>query len=261
MNERATRILLINPNTTASMTDKIRASAEMVRSPETRITAINPSEGPPSIEGHFDEAMSLPGLLAAVQAGEEAGYDGFVVACFDDTGIGACREIASGPVIGICEAAMRTASMISTGFSVVTTLPRSVPIIESLAVEYGMERRLRRVRAANIPVLALEEAGGDSREQVRAEVALAIEQDRCEAVILGCAGMADLTAWLSAQTGVPVIDGVVAAVKLIEALVGGGFKTSKAGAYAAPLPKGDQAPVARVDDRELGLDRASGGLD
>ena len=181
--------------------------------------------------------MCLPGLLREVQDGEEAGYDGFVVACFDDPGIGACREIAAGPVVGICEAAMHAASMVATSFSVVTTLPRSVPIVEKLAVEYGMERRLRRVRAAAISVLALEQDGGGARERVRAEVALAIEQDRCEAVILGCAGMADLTAWLSAETGVPVIDGVVAGVKMIEALVGGGFKTSKIGAYAPPNPK------------------------
>jgi allantoin racemase len=231
------RILVINPNTTASMTEKIRASAESVRGAATRITALNPSEGPRSIEGHFDEAMCLPGLLREVQAGEADGYDGFVVACFDDTGIGACREIATGPVVGICEAAMHAASMVATSFSVVTTLPRSVPIIERLALEYGMERRLRRVRAADIAVLALEEEGSAARERVRAEVILAIEQDRCEAVILGCAGMADLTAWLSQETGVPVIDGVVAGIKMIEALVGAGFKTSKVGAYAAPIPK------------------------
>ena len=231
------RILIVNPNTTASMTDKIRASAELVRGPDTEITAVNPSEGPRSIEGHYDEVLCLPGLLGEIKAGEAAGYDGFVIACFDDTGIGACREIATGPVVGICEAAMHAASMISTSFSVVTTLPRSVPIIEKLAVEYGMERRLRRVRSAQIPVLALEEEGSAAREQVRAEVALAIEQDRCEAVILGCAGMADLAAWLSEETGVPVIDGVIAGVKTIEALVGGGFKTSKIGAYAPPIPK------------------------
>jgi allantoin racemase len=237
MKNREIRILVINPNTTASMTEKIRASADSVRGACTRITALNPSEGPRSIEGHFDEAMCLPGLLREVQAGEAAGYDGFVVACFDDPGIGACREIATGPVVGICEAAMHAASMIATSFSVVTTLSRSVPIIERLAMEYGMERRLRRVRAADISVLALEEEGGGARERVRDEVALAIEQDHCEAVILGCAGMADLTAWLSEETGVPVIDGVVAGVKMIEALVGAGFKTSKVGAYAAPIPK------------------------
>ena len=127
--------------------------------------------------------------------------------------------------------------MIATSFSVVTTLPRSVPIVEELALRYGMERHLRRVRAADIPVLALEEDGGSARNRVRDEVVLAVEQDRCEAVILGCAGMADLTAWLSEETGVPVIDGVVAAVKLVEALVGAGYGTSKVGAYAAPNPK------------------------
>jgi allantoin racemase len=100
-----------------------------------------------------------------------------------------------------------------------------------------MDRHLRRVRAADIPVLALEEDGGSARNRVRDEIAMAIEQDRCEAVILGCAGMADLTAWLTEETGVPVIDGVVAGVKLVEALVGARLRTSKVGAYAKPLPK------------------------
>jgi len=237
MSNRALRILVVNPNTTVSMTDKIRASAESVCALGTEITALNPAEGPKSVEGHFDEAMCLPGLLREVRAGEAAGYDGFVIACFDDPGLGACREIASGPVVGICEAAMHAASIVASSFSVVTTLPRAVPIIEELAVRYGMDRHLRRVRAANIPVLALEEDGGGARNRVRDEVAIAVEQDRCEAVILGCAGMADLTAWLTKETGVPVIDGVVAGVKLVEALAGAGFKTSKIGAYAAPIPK------------------------
>ena len=237
MTDPETRILVVNPNTTASMTEKIRESAEWARAEGTRISAVDPAEGPASIEGHYDEVLCLPGLLREVKAGEEAGYQGFVVACFDDPGLGACREIATGPVVGICEAAMHAASMIATSFSVVTTLPRSVPIIEELAVRYGMERRLSRVRAADIPVLALEEEGGEARRRVRDEVMRAVEEDHCEAVILGCAGMADLAAWLGKETGVPVIDGVVAAVKLVEALIGAGLSTSKVGAYAPPLPK------------------------
>ena len=125
MSNRETRILVVNPNTTASMTDKIRASAEGVCADGTRITAVNPASGPKSIEGHFDEAMCLPGLLQEVMVGEEAGFDGFVIACFDDPGLGACREIATGPVVGICEAAMHAAILIATSFSVVTTLPGS----------------------------------------------------------------------------------------------------------------------------------------
>ncbi len=230
------RLLVVNPNTTASMTEKIRQSAAAAAAPGTEITATNPETGPTSIEGHYDEAMCLPGLLREVRKGEAAGYHACVVACFDDPGIGACREIMAGPVLGICEAAMHAAAMVATGFSVVTTLPRSVPIIEELALRYGMERRCRSVRAAGIPVLALEEAGDNARRQVREEVLRAVAEDRAEAVVLGCAGMADLTAWLTAETGVPVIDGVVAGVKFAEALVGAGIRNSKAGAYAAPNP-------------------------
>jgi allantoin racemase len=230
------RILVVNPNTTASMTAKIGACARAFASLGVEIIARNPPDGPASIEGHYDEAISTPGLLAEIRRGEAEGVDGFVVACFDDPAIGACREIATGPVVGICEAAMHAATMIATSFSVVTTLPRAVPIIEELALRYGMERRCRRVRAADIPVLALEEPG-DARQRILTEVREAVAQDRCEAVILGCAGMADLTEWLTHETGVPVIDGVVAGVRMVEALVGAGLRTSKIGAYAAPRAK------------------------
>ncbi|MFQ5773036.1 MAG: aspartate/glutamate racemase family protein [Kiloniellaceae bacterium] len=231
------RILVINPNSTAAMTERIGAAAASVAAPGTEVVAVNPKNAPRSIEGHHDEAVCVPPLLEEIRKGEAAGFDGYVVACFDDPGLGACREVARGPVVGICEAAMHAASMIATGFSVVTTLPRAMPIVEELALRYGMERRCRRVHAANIPVLALEEPGDNARHKVREAVMRALAEDGTEAVILGCAGMADLAAWLGEETGVPVIDGVVAGVKLVEALVGMGLATSKVGAYAAPLPK------------------------
>jgi allantoin racemase len=238
------RILVVNPNTTASMTEKIGQAARAVAASGTEIVALDPGHGPVSIEGHYDAAFALPGLLHCVRRGEAEGIDGFVVACFDDPGIGACREVASGPVVGICEAAMVAAAMIASSFSVVTTLPRAIPVIEELAHRYGMERRLRRVRAAAVAVLDLE-ADASAAAKVHAEVVRAIEEDRAEAVILGCAGMADLAASLSQRTGVPVIDGVGAAVKLVEALVGLGLRTSKAGGYANPLPKRYAGDLAR----------------
>jgi allantoin racemase len=231
------KLLVVNPNTTASMTEKIGACARRFAAPGTQVIARNPRTGPASIEGYYDEAISTPGLLAEMRRGEAEGVDATVVACFDDPAIGACRELASGPVIGICEAAMHAASMVASSFSVVTTLPRSVPIVEDLVFRYGMERRCRRVRAADISVLALEEPGGAARHRICSEIKRAIAEDRCEAVILGCAGMAELTEWLARETGVPVIDGVVAGVKLAEALVGAGLRTSKLGAYAMPRPK------------------------
>jgi allantoin racemase len=140
---------------------------------------------------------------------------------------------------------MVAAAMLGNSFSVVTTLPRSIPVIEELAHRYGMERRLRRVRAAAIPVLDLEEESAAAAAKVQTEVERAIAEDRAEVVILGCAGMADLAASLSQRTGVPVIDGVGAAVKLVEALVGLGLRTSKVGGYARPLPKRYAGDLAR----------------
>ena len=231
------RILVMNPNSTVSMTDKIVESARRVAGVGTTIVGATGEDAPASIEGHHDEAMSVPGLIARLRRAEAEGVDGVVVACFDDPGIGACREVVSGPVLGICEAAVKAASMIATSFSVVTTLPRSVPVIEDLIHGYGLSHRCRKVRSAEIPVLALEEEGPRAREKVRGEILRAMREDRCEAVVLGCAGMADLTEWLTHETGVPVIDGVTAATRMVEALVGCGLKTSKVGAYAPPITK------------------------
>jgi allantoin racemase len=150
-------ILVVNPNTTASMTDKIRAAAEAVASRGTRITAVNPEIGPESIEGYYDEALAVPGLLAEIGEGEARGVAGHVIACFDDTGLDAARALARAPVLGIGEAAFHLASLVAGRFSVITTLGRSVPAIEQNLAKYGLASRCARVRAAEIPVLALED--------------------------------------------------------------------------------------------------------
>jgi allantoin racemase len=109
------------------MTRLIGESAEAVAATGTVITAVNPDMGPASIESHYDEALSVPGLLAEIaraQADEPAA-DGFVIACFGDPGLDAARELADGPVVGIAEAAMHAASFLGRGFSVVTTLGRT----------------------------------------------------------------------------------------------------------------------------------------
>jgi allantoin racemase len=229
------RLLVVNPNTTASMTEKIGAAARAVAAPATEIVAVNPAMGPVSIEGYYDEAFCVPGLLDEIR--KARAVDGCVVACFDDTGLDAARAIARGPVVGICEAAMHMATLIAGSFSVVTTLGRSVPVVEHLARKYGVAHHCRRARAAEVPVLALEDPASDARERLRAEIRRALEEDRPEAIILGCAGMADLNRALAEEFAIPVIDGVAAAVKLVEGLVGLGLTTSRRGGYAPPPPK------------------------
>ena len=230
-------ILVVNPNTTASMTEKIRIAASAVASAGTRITAVNPAAGPPSIEGYYDDALAVPGVLEEIRRGESRGVAGHVLACFDDTGLDAARTLARAPVVGIGEAAFHVASLVAGRFSVITTLGRAIPAIEGNLIRYGLATRCGRVRAAEVPVLALEEADGEARGRIEAEIEAAKREDRAEAIVLGCAGMADLAEALSKRHALPVIDGVAAAVTLVESLVRLNLATSKLGGYASPIAK------------------------
>ncbi len=89
-------IRLINPNSTASMTAQALDSALRVKQKETHVSAANPVDTPVSIEGQADEAMAVPGLLAEIRKGEAHGVDAYVIACFDDPGLHAAREVARG---------------------------------------------------------------------------------------------------------------------------------------------------------------------
>jgi allantoin racemase len=230
------RIRVVNPNTTESMTALIEASARAVIGPGTTLDAVTPIMGPASIESHYDEALAVPGLLAAIAAGERDGVDGYVVACFGDPGLDAAREVAAGPVIGIAEAAMHAATLVGRGFSVVTTLDRTRGRAWDLAARYAPAGACRGVHACEIPVLDLE---GDPAVLTRVVglARTALDRDGSDVIVLGCAGMADLCAAATAELGVPVIDGVAAATLLVQSLLTLGVATSKRGEYAHPPAK------------------------
>ena len=230
-------IRVINPNTTRSMTEKIGASARRVAAPGTRIVAVNPDSGPVSIESHFDEAISAVGVAEEVRKGEREGADAYVIACFGDPGLLAARELTRAPVIGIAEAAFHLATMIATRFSVVTTLGRTGIIAEHLLQSYGFAHHCRRVRAAEIPVLDLEDDGACALERIVAECRRAKAEDGIGAIVLGCGGMADLADEIREAVGLPIVEGVTAAVKLAETLVSLRLGTSKHGDLAFPPPK------------------------
>jgi allantoin racemase len=193
--------------------------------------------GPVSIEGHYDEAISAIGVIDEVRRGEEEGFDGYLIACFDDPGLAAAREIARGPVVGIAEAAMHTASYVSGGFSVVATLHRSRIILEHLVRAYGMVHKCRKVRTTELAVLDLEVEGSNAQAVIFEECRRAIADDGADCIVLGCAGMTDLAVAITREVGVPVIDGVTAGVKVLEGLIGLGVTTSRLGGYAHPLKK------------------------
>ncbi len=235
-------LTVVNPNTTVAMTALIDASARSVAGPGTRISAVTSPFGPPSVESHYDEALSVPGLLQAVL--DAPGSDGFAIACFGDPGLLAAREVAAGPVVGIAEAAMHTACHLGRTFSVVTTLSRTTGTAWELARSYGVSSRCAGVHACDLAVLDLE-TDPAAYKTVLESCRTALERDRSDVLVLGCAGMADLAAALSAELGVPVVDGVAAAVVTLEGLVRMGLSTSRAGELARPTPKAYSGPLAR----------------
>ncbi|WP_249997929.1 aspartate/glutamate racemase family protein [Actinoplanes sp. M2I2] len=230
------RIQVVNPNTTESMTALIAASARAVAGPGTVVDAVTPAMGPASIESHYDEALAVPGVLAAIAEGERSGADGHVLACFGDPGLDAARELATGPVVGIAEAAMHAATLVGRGFSVVTTLSRTRGRAHDLAARYVAAGACRGVHACDIPVLELE-TDPAARKRVVALARDALDRDGSDVVVLGCAGLAALVADVADELGVPVIDGVAAATLLVQSLITLGLRTSARGEYARPPAK------------------------
>jgi allantoin racemase len=131
---------------------------------------------------------------------------------------------------------MHTASHLGRSFSVVTTLGRTIGRAGDLAEHYGMQRFCRGIHACEVPVLDLD-TDPNARKIITEACREALESDDSDAVVLGCAGMADMCEQISSELGVPVVDGVTAATLTVQSLIRMGLRTSKRGEYATPPPK------------------------
>ena len=229
------KICIINPNTTKAMTHKIDLTAKNFANVDTEIISVEPNIGPESIEGYYDEAFCIPGLIEEINNNINA--DGYIIACFDDTGLDAVRSITDKPVIGIGEAAYHVASIVSGNFSVITTLSRSINPLKHNLKKYGLFEKCVSISAIEVPVLDLEEISNDNLDKLNKGIEKTILEDNSEAIILGCAGMSNLAKDLELSHGLPVIEGVSSAVVLIEGLINLQIKTSKTGSYALPRDK------------------------
>lgn len=230
------RILVANVNTTSSMTDAIAASARSVASPGTEIVGITPRFGPASCEGNFESYLAALAVMDAVTSYPEP-FDAVVQAGYGEHGREGLQELLDVPVVDITEAAASTAMYLGHRYSVVTTLDRTAPLIADRLRLAGLDSRCASVRASGLGVLELEADPERAVAAIAAEARRAVELDRAEVVCLGCGGMAGLEERVAAATGVPVVDGVRAAVAVAEGLVRQGLTTSKARTYAPPRPK------------------------
>ena len=229
------KICIINPNTTRAMTQKIDLTAKKFASSDTEIVSVEPNVGPESIEGFYDEAFCIPGLVEEIEKHSDA--DSYIIACFDDTGLDVIRSITEKPVIGIGEAAYHIATMVAGNFTVITTLSRSIRPLSHNLKKYGLFENCVKVTAIEVPVLDLENISKDNLDKLNKGIQDTIENDNAESIILGCAGMADLAKSLETKHQLPVIEGVSSAIVLAESLVNLKIKTSKVGSYAVPRKK------------------------
>lgn len=229
------RIGILNPNTTTAMTDRVVGAALATARPGTELIALTSATGVPSVESHIDEVSGALSVLRMVDECEAnpATPDAYVIACFGDTGLGPAREAAAGPVVGMTEAAISTAALIAHRFTIITMPKRTRAQSDAVVWALGLGHRCT-IRAIDIPVadiaagsLHLLGAFAAAGKRSRAE-------DDAEAVILGCAGLADMVEPLRDALNLPVIEGVAAAVALAEGLLAQRLTTSRASTWARP---------------------------
>lgn len=226
------KIRVINPNDSEPMRTLIAASCASVAAATTELEVCCGGAGVASIEGFHDGALAAVGVLQQVGRGEAEGVDGYLIACADDTALQAARERANGPVVGIGEAAMHSASLLGCGFSILTAQQKSIPALEQNAHHYGFAHQCRGVHAIGLPVLDLEHGGDPALlQQLTARGEAILQNDRSEVLVLGCAGLTALQPALQQALGIPVIDGVRTGLLLVQSLLQAGLRTSKRNGY------------------------------
>lgn len=172
-------------------------------------------DGPPAIQGAEDGVAATEPLLKLARDAAAKQADGIVIGCFDDTALFQAARLVPMPVVGLGQAAFHYCAMRGWRFSVVTTLSVSVPVIEANIADYGLNGSLGRVRASEVPVLDLEHDLDAACQKILAEAERSVQEDNVDAIVLGCAGMVNVTAALRAALPVPVVDPVVAAAGCI----------------------------------------------
>lgn len=203
------RILVINPNSSAAVTGALDRALDPLRRADGPVIATTTlAEGPPGIETQAQVDAASAHVTAAI-ARERA--DAYVIACFSDPGLHAAREQTEAPVFGIAESACAVALTLGARFGIIAILERSIPRHLRYLDALGLRHRLAGDRAVNIGVAALADEAGTGSRLIDVGGRLR-DEDGADVLILGCAGMARYRRGLEDALGVPVIDPTQAAV-------------------------------------------------
>ena len=247
------KLLLINPNVTAAMTEAMAAEARRFASPGTEITAVTASFGTQYIENRAEAAIGAHAVLDAL-AHHMAGHDAAIVSAFGDPGLAAAREFADIPVFGIAESALLTAWTLGRRFSIVCLTPRLRRWYQECAEEHGLSARLVSVRALDVPIPDITLAKNQFRDRLLEECLRAVEDDEAEVIICGGGPIAGLAREIADLIPVPTLDGVSCAVRLAEAIVGLHPRPPSRGSFTRPRLKPAQGLSRALLGRIVGGD-------
>jgi allantoin racemase len=225
-------ILVVNPNTTAEQTQFIDERAKGYARPGTKIQTINPSDGPPYLIGFYDHAIGIYHLLETLRK-NRGKYDGYLIACYGDPGLYAARCILDAPVVGVAEASLHMACMLAFKFGILASTQEGIPLYEELLKLHGLEDRCAAVSVIEYPVLDVINHPDEALSPM-AEAGRQAIKAGAEALCLGSAGLGLMDKRLEKVLGVPVLDGVVCGVKILEGMIDYGVKPSRIRAFKEP---------------------------
>jgi allantoin racemase len=211
MSDARRRIRVVNPNSNEAVTRGLDAALAPLRfenGPEIVCSTL--AEGPFGIETQADADGVVMPLVRLIEADNAS--DAFVIACFSDPGLHACREGTSRPVFGIAECGVLAALARADRFGVIAIGQRSIARHVRYLRQLGMMSRFAGERPLEMSVA---ETASEKTLDRMVEVGRQLrDEDGAEAVVMGCAGMARHRFALEAALGVPVIDPTQAAVTM-----------------------------------------------
>jgi len=223
--------LIINPNTSAEMTEGIRITAQKIFHPPWEFNVLHAPAGPESLESWRDYQLAGAAVLPLLK--EHSQVDGVVLACFGDPGLFALKEISSGPVIGIGEAAISLALLVGGKFGILAAMGRAVTLMDGMVRMYGLETRYAGTAPLNMRALNLEE-DHEATLAVLERVSGELVARGADVLLLGCAGLTGFSDDLKQRAAVTIIDPVEAGCRMLKTSVEMGLNTSHIGLYSRP---------------------------
>jgi allantoin racemase len=223
---------VINPNSDKRVTDHLSKVCRQVLA-GAEVEAVDCAGAPAVIETALDSVLAAPAILRSVL--RAPGADAYLIGCFGDPAVAALRELTDKPVVGLGEAALIEASLVTSRFGLLTTLERGTPALWAQLQAAGKDRACAGIRSVeSAPQPSGEDPGDDLVLSLLLHQGRLLLDDGADGIVLACAAFGRLRDRLARTLDVPVCDGIGLGACLARGLHAVGATTSKRGAYATP---------------------------